>query len=110
MGVPDGLCESGLSLGSNPDPVCAFSEPVPRLAMTPLTSPTGVSPGGRLDISDLRPEMLDHSMRSDGERGLMNITPSTRGERWSDVQPPLGRPAGLLGSPRPHRRVPRRGA
>jgi len=38
-----------------------------------------VSPDGRLDIFDLQQEMLDHTMRRAGERGLANITP-TRGD------------------------------
>ena len=33
-----------------------------------------VSPGGRLDIFDLQQEMLDHTMRRAGERGLTNVT------------------------------------
>jgi SAM-dependent methyltransferase len=35
-----------------------------------------VSPGGRLDIFDLQQEMLDHTMRRAGKRGLTNITPA----------------------------------
>ena len=35
-----------------------------------------VSPGGRLDLFDLQQEMLDHTMRRAGERGLTNITPT----------------------------------
>ena len=38
-----------------------------------------VSPGGRLDIFDLQQEMLDHTMRRAGERGLTNIT-ATQGD------------------------------
>ena len=33
-----------------------------------------VSPGGRIDIFDLQQEMLDHTLRRVGERGLTNIT------------------------------------
>src|SRR4051794_39598452 len=35
-----------------------------------------VSPGGQLDIFDLQQEMLDHTMRRAGERGLSNIRPT----------------------------------
>jgi SAM-dependent methyltransferase len=35
-----------------------------------------VGPGGELDILDLQQEMLDHTMRRAGERGLANITPA----------------------------------
>jgi SAM-dependent methyltransferase len=35
-----------------------------------------VKPDGRVDILDLQPEMLDHTMRRAGERGLANITPT----------------------------------
>ena len=35
-----------------------------------------VSPGGRLDIFDVQQEMLDHTMRRAGQRGLTNITPT----------------------------------
>jgi len=38
-----------------------------------------VSPGGRLDIFDLQQEMLDHTMRRAGERGLANVS-ATRGD------------------------------
>jgi hypothetical protein len=33
-----------------------------------------VSAGVRLEISDLGPEMLEHTMRGVGDRGLVNIT------------------------------------
>src|SRR5262245_45340521 len=33
-------------------------------------------PRGRLDILDLQQEMLDHTMRRTGERGLTNVTPT----------------------------------
>jgi SAM-dependent methyltransferase len=35
-----------------------------------------LGPDGRLDILDLQPEMLDHTMRGAGERGLSNVTPA----------------------------------
>jgi SAM-dependent methyltransferase len=35
-----------------------------------------VKPGGEVDILDLQREMLDHTMRRAGERGLVNITPT----------------------------------
>lgn len=35
-----------------------------------------LGPDGRLDVFDLQPEMLDHTMRRAGERGLANITPT----------------------------------
>ena len=35
-----------------------------------------VRPDGRLDILDMQQEMLDHTMRRAGERGLANITPT----------------------------------
>jgi SAM-dependent methyltransferase len=35
-----------------------------------------VKPDGQVDILDLQPEMLDHTMRSAGERGLANVTPT----------------------------------
>ena len=38
-----------------------------------------LAPGGRLDVLDIQQEMLDHTMRRAGERGLANIT-STRGD------------------------------
>ena len=41
-----------------------------------------VGPGGRLDIFDLQQEMLDHTMRRAGQRGIANITP-TRGDARS---------------------------
>jgi SAM-dependent methyltransferase len=38
-----------------------------------------VTPGGRVDIFDVQQEMLDHTMRRAGQRGLGNIVP-TRGD------------------------------
>ena len=38
-----------------------------------------ISPGGQLDVFDLQQEMLDHTMRRAGERGVGNIVP-TRGD------------------------------
>jgi SAM-dependent methyltransferase len=38
-----------------------------------------IAPGGRLDIFDLQQDMLDHTMRRAGERGLTNIA-ATRGD------------------------------
>jgi SAM-dependent methyltransferase len=35
-----------------------------------------VKPYGEVDILDLQPEMLDHTMRRAGERGLPNVTPT----------------------------------
>jgi Methylase involved in ubiquinone/menaquinone biosynthesis len=35
-----------------------------------------VNPDGQVDILDLQPEMLDHTMRRAGERGLANVTPT----------------------------------
>ena len=35
-----------------------------------------ISPGGHLDIFDLQPEMLDHTMRGATARGLGNVTPT----------------------------------
>jgi protein-L-isoaspartate O-methyltransferase len=35
-----------------------------------------VRPDGQVDILDLQPEMLDHTMRRAGERGLANVTPT----------------------------------
>ena len=35
-----------------------------------------VKPDGRVDILDLQREMLDHTMRRAGERGLANVTPT----------------------------------
>jgi SAM-dependent methyltransferase len=35
-----------------------------------------IKPDGELDILDLQQEMLDHTMRSAGERDLANITPT----------------------------------
>lgn len=35
-----------------------------------------ISPGGRLDVFDLQPEMLDHTMRRAQGRGLESITPT----------------------------------
>src|SRR4051794_29765299 len=35
-----------------------------------------VKPDGQVDILDLQQEMLDHTMRLAGERGLSNVTPS----------------------------------
>jgi ubiquinone/menaquinone biosynthesis C-methylase UbiE len=44
-----------------------------------LTVAERLGPEGRLDVFDLQQEMLDHTMRRAGERGLANITP-TRGD------------------------------
>jgi SAM-dependent methyltransferase len=35
-----------------------------------------VKPGGQVDVLDLQQEMLDHTMRRAGERGLSNVTPT----------------------------------
>jgi SAM-dependent methyltransferase len=35
-----------------------------------------IKPGGQVDILDLQQEMLDHTMRRAGERGLSNVTPT----------------------------------
>jgi SAM-dependent methyltransferase len=35
-----------------------------------------IKPDGQVDILDLQQEMLDHTMRSAGERGLSNVTPT----------------------------------
>jgi ubiquinone/menaquinone biosynthesis C-methylase UbiE len=35
-----------------------------------------IKPDGQLDILDLQQEMLEHTMRRAGERGLANITPT----------------------------------
>jgi ubiquinone/menaquinone biosynthesis C-methylase UbiE len=35
-----------------------------------------ISPGGQLDVFDLQQEMLDHTMRRAGERGVGNIVPT----------------------------------
>ena len=35
-----------------------------------------IEPGGQVDIVDLQQEMLDHTMRRAGERGLSNVTPT----------------------------------
>jgi SAM-dependent methyltransferase len=35
-----------------------------------------VKPDGQVDILDLQQEMLDHTMRRAGERGLANVTPA----------------------------------
>ncbi|HEY6654210.1 MAG TPA: class I SAM-dependent methyltransferase [Solirubrobacterales bacterium] len=35
-----------------------------------------VKPDGEVEILDLQPEMLDHTMRRAGERGLVNVTPT----------------------------------
>jgi len=35
-----------------------------------------VKPGGQVDILDLQQEMLDHTMRRAGERGMSNVTPT----------------------------------
>jgi SAM-dependent methyltransferase len=35
-----------------------------------------VKPDGQVDILDLQQEMLDHTMRRAGERGLANVTPT----------------------------------
>jgi SAM-dependent methyltransferase len=35
-----------------------------------------VKPNGKVDILDLQQEMLDHTMRRAGERGLDNVTPT----------------------------------
>jgi ubiquinone/menaquinone biosynthesis C-methylase UbiE len=41
-----------------------------------------VAPGGRLDVFDLQQEMLDHTLRRAGERGLANVAP-TQGDAQS---------------------------
>jgi ubiquinone/menaquinone biosynthesis C-methylase UbiE len=35
-----------------------------------------VTPGGQLDVFDLQPEMLDHTLRRARERGLANVVPT----------------------------------
>jgi ubiquinone/menaquinone biosynthesis C-methylase UbiE len=35
-----------------------------------------VAPGGQLDVFDLQPEMLDHTLRRARERGISNIVPT----------------------------------
>src|SRR5829696_4665753 len=35
-----------------------------------------IKPGGQVDIFDLQQEMLDHTMRRAGERGLSNLAPT----------------------------------
>jgi ubiquinone/menaquinone biosynthesis C-methylase UbiE len=41
-----------------------------------------LGPEGRIDIFDLQPEMLDHTLRRAGERGLDNVVP-TQGDATS---------------------------
>ena len=41
-----------------------------------------LSPGGRLDVFDLQQEMLDHTARRAGERGITNLVP-TQGDARS---------------------------
>jgi SAM-dependent methyltransferase len=41
-----------------------------------------LAPGGRLDVFDLQPEMLDHTLRAARERGLSNVEP-TQGDARS---------------------------
>ena len=40
---------------------------------------SALEPGGRLDVFDLQQEMLDHTMRRAGERGLSNVE-ATQGD------------------------------
>jgi SAM-dependent methyltransferase len=54
-----------------------------------------VSPGGRLDIFDLQQEMLDHTMRRAGERGLTNIT-AAQGDARQLPYPSAGFDAAFL--------------
>jgi ubiquinone/menaquinone biosynthesis C-methylase UbiE len=60
-------------------------EPVPGERVLEVGPGTGyytlavaewLGPEGRLDVFDLQQEMLDHTMRRAGERGLVNITPT----------------------------------
>jgi ubiquinone/menaquinone biosynthesis C-methylase UbiE len=60
-------------------------EPVPGERVLEVGPGTGyytlsvadwLGPEGSLDAFDLQPEMLDHTMRRAGERGLANITPT----------------------------------
>jgi ubiquinone/menaquinone biosynthesis C-methylase UbiE len=60
-------------------------EPVPGERVLEVGPGTGyytlpvadwLGPEGRLDVFDLQQEMLDHTMRRAGERGLDNITPT----------------------------------
>lgn len=37
-----------------------------------------LAPGGLLDVFDLQQEMLDHTLRRAAERGIANVTPTTR--------------------------------
>jgi ubiquinone/menaquinone biosynthesis C-methylase UbiE len=60
-------------------------EPVPGERVLEVGPGTGyytlavaewLGPEGRLDVFDLQQEMLDHTTRRAGERGLVNITPT----------------------------------
>src|SRR4051794_11510207 len=60
----------------DPQPGERVLEVGPGTGYYSLDVATWVSPGGRLDIFDLQPEMLDHTMRRAAERGLANVVPT----------------------------------
>jgi hypothetical protein len=74
MSAPDGLCGPGLSAWLAPRSGERVLEVGPGTGYYKVDVADWVSPGGRLDISDLGQEMLDHTLRRVGDRGLVNIT------------------------------------
>jgi len=54
-----------------------------------------VGPKGRIELFDIQQEMLDHTMRRAGERGLANLT-ATRGDAASLPYPDAGFDAVVL--------------
>lgn len=65
-----------------PQPAERILEVGPGTGYYSLDVADWVSPGGQLDLFDLQQEMLDHTMRRAGERGLSNVVP-TRGDARS---------------------------
>src|SRR6185503_6874046 len=62
-----------------PRPAERVLEVGPGTGYYTLAAARWVSPDGLLDIFDLQQDMLDHTMRRAGERGLTNIT-ATQGD------------------------------
>jgi ubiquinone/menaquinone biosynthesis C-methylase UbiE len=59
-----------------PQPGERLLEVGPGTGYYTLDAAEWVAPDGAVDIVDLQQEMLDHTMRRAGERGLANVTPS----------------------------------
>jgi SAM-dependent methyltransferase len=60
----------------DPKPGERILEVGPGTGYYTLDAAEWVKPDGEVDILDLQPEMLDHTMRRAGEAGLANVTPT----------------------------------